>query len=86
MLVEALGNDEVVIVTPALTAIVSCWVALSAVGVVVSVALTVKVEVPVAVGVPDIVFPLSVSPLGRVPAEIVQVYVPDPPVAARVCA
>jgi hypothetical protein len=46
---------------------------------------TVKLVSPAAVGVP-VITPalLNVSPVGRVPLETDQVYVPEPPVAARV--
>ena len=40
---------------------------------------------PEAVGVPEIVFPLRVSPVGSEPAEIDQVYGLVPPLAPRVC-
>jgi hypothetical protein len=49
----------------------------------VSVARTVKLAVPAAVGVPEMVLPDKVSPAGRLPAVIDQVYVPVPPVAVR---
>jgi hypothetical protein len=50
------------------------WVAVWAVGVVLSVALIVKVNVPAVVGVPEMVPPaVTVRPVGRDPAEIAQV-------------
>jgi hypothetical protein len=55
------------------------------VGVVASVALTVKMETPAVVGVPLIVpFAASVRPLGSEPEVMVQVYGVEPPEAARV--
>jgi hypothetical protein len=51
-----------------------------------SVTLTVKLDVPVVVGVPEItpVLGVSLSPAGRVPTEIDQVYGTLPPVAVSV--
>jgi hypothetical protein len=52
----------------------------------VSVTLTVKVDDPAVVGVPEI-FPVvvvSVNPAGKVPDEMDQVYGMEPPVAAKV--
>ena len=40
---------------------------------------------PEAVGVPEIVFPLSVRPVGSDPADIDHVYGLVPPLAASVC-
>ena len=48
-----------------------------------SAALTVKLKVPDAPGVPEIVLPERLNPPGKVPAEIVQVYGVTPPVAVR---
>ena len=46
----------------------------------VSVAVTVKLNVPVVVGVPESTPRLlRVSPVGRVPSEVVNVLVPVPP-------
>jgi hypothetical protein len=51
-----------------------------------SVTFTVKLEVPNAVGVPDIVPPAErVSPAGKVPAETVQLNGGVPPAALKVC-
>jgi hypothetical protein len=49
-----------------------------------SVTLTVKLEVPAVVGVPEIVFPESVSPAGKEPEVIVQLYGDVPAVACKV--
>ena len=61
----------------------SGWVAVSELA---SVTLTVKLLVPVPVGVPEItpVLEASASPAGKVPAEMDQVYGVVPPVAASV--
>ena len=48
-----------------------------------SVAETVKVARPDAVGVPERVEPLRLSPAGRFPLFTLQLMVPAPPVAAR---
>jgi hypothetical protein len=52
-----------------------------------SVTVTVKFDVPLAVGVPEItpVLAARVRPVGRVPAVIDHVYPGVPPLAARVC-
>jgi hypothetical protein len=50
-----------------------------------SVTLTVKLEEPPAVGVPEIVLPVSPNPPGSDPLEIVHVYGGTPPVALSVC-
>ena len=78
------GSEEVVIVgiTPALfMTILNCLVLFPAV----FCALTVMLNVPVAVGVPDItpVVPFKFSPVGSVPLEIDQV-IGVVPVAASV--
>ncbi|HEY3838649.1 MAG TPA: hypothetical protein VGL72_18855 [Bryobacteraceae bacterium] len=49
-----------------------------------SVTLTVKLDDPVAVGVPEIVPPARLSPTGRDPAATDHVYGGDPPVALSV--
>ena len=52
-----------------------------------SLTLTVKVEVPLAVGVPEITPELaSVSPAGKLPELIDHLYPGVPPLAASVCA
>jgi hypothetical protein len=56
-------------------------------GALLSVTVTVKVDIPLAVGVPEIV-PVadpSVSPAGRLPEVMDQVYGWVPPLAVRVC-
>jgi hypothetical protein len=55
-------------------------------GVPASVAATVKLKVPVAVGVPEIV-PVedSVNPVGNVPEEMLQETGKTPPVLAKIC-
>ena len=60
------ANVAVVIESAGFTVIVNCFVAVCAVGVSASVTVTVNV-VPTPVGEPEIVFPLSVSPAGRLP-------------------
>jgi hypothetical protein len=59
----------------ALIVILSCLLAVWCVGVVESVAVTVKVEVPAAVGVPEIapVDALRFNPAGNVPTVTLQV-------------
>ena len=63
------------------------WSAVSAVGVVESVARTVKLDVPALVGVPEMtpVVPFSDSPPGNVPLTIVQLIGAFPPDEERVC-
>ncbi len=78
------GNDVVVMLKPAPITMERALVAVCAVGVVLSVALTVKLNVPAAVGVPEIVLPLRVNPVGSEPAEIDQAYGEVPPLAAKV--
>jgi hypothetical protein len=48
---------------------------------------TVKVELPAAVGVPEItpVLALRVNPAGKLPVLTLQVYGATPPLAANVC-
>ena len=81
------GSDVVVTVNGAVAAeitIDSCFVAVCT-GEPESVAVTVKVNVPFAVGVPLIApAELSVSPVGRVPGGTVHVTLPVPPLEARV--
>jgi hypothetical protein len=74
-----------VVIVIALTTIDNCSVAVIA-GADESATEIVKVDVPVAVGVPEItpVAAFRVRPAGRVPAEIDHVYGIEPPVAARV--
>jgi hypothetical protein len=77
------GRLDVVIVTPAFTTIDSAFVAEAPT---VSATLAVKLEVPVAVGVP-VIAPedvVRVRPAGRLPDEIDHVREPVPPVAAIV--
>ena len=47
-----------------------------------SVAVTVNVLVPVAVGVPEMVEPRRLNPAGKLPVVTLQVIAPVPPVAA----
>ena len=82
---KPLGSELVVTLRAAPTTIERACVAVCAVGVVLSVALTVKLYVPEAVGVPEIVLPLSVRPVGSEPAEMDHVYGLVPPLAASVC-
>ena len=64
----AFGNVVVPIEKAGVMERVSSWVAVCGVGAVLSVALTVKVELPLARGVPEIVpAALSESPVGSVP-------------------
>src|SRR5208283_5897626 len=80
------GSDVVVIctgATPAATVIVNACVAVCAVGVVESVTLAVKLKVPVAVGVPEIV-PVAadnVRPVGNAPELMLQLNGVVPPLA-----
>jgi hypothetical protein len=67
-----------------LTTIRKAAVAVRGVGLVESVACTVKLKVPVAVGVPEIVAPLSERPGGNDPTVIAQEYGGVPPFAASV--
>jgi len=77
------GNDDVVTVSVVgVMVIVSDAVAIREP---LSVARTVKVLDPAAVGVPAIVAPVSVSPAGRVPLASDQVYGAVPPDAASDC-
>jgi hypothetical protein len=67
-----------------LTEMLSCFGAVSA-GLPESATWTVKVDVPVAVGVPEITPPpLRLTPLGSVPEAKLHVRVPAPPLACRV--
>ena len=81
-----MGSDVVVIVSPAPTLIDRFAVFVSAVGLLESVTVTVKLEVPTAVGLPVMapVVSFSVSPAGRVPVVTVQLYGDVPPLAASV--
>ena len=47
-----------------------------------SVAVTVKLDVPALVGVPEMAEPLTVNPAGNVPAVTLQLMAPVPPEAA----
>jgi len=47
-----------------------------------SVAVTVKLVVPAAVGVPEMAEPLKLSPAGKLPVVALQLIVPVPPEAA----
>ena len=65
---------------------VNDWVVVWAVGAVLSVALTVKVELPPATGVPEIVpAALRLRPVGSEPEASAHVYVGVPPVAVSDC-
>ena len=67
-----------------LTVMLSCFVAVSA-GLPESATWTVKVDVPVAVGVPEITpLLLRLKPLGSVPEAKLHVRAPAPPLACRV--
>src|SRR5260370_14823999 len=67
-----------------LTAMLSCFVAVRA-GLPESATWTVKVDVPAAVGVPEITPPLlRLKPLGSVPEAKLHVRAPAPPLACRV--
>jgi hypothetical protein len=50
-----------------------------------SVTLTVKLDDPAAVGVPEIVLPERLNPPGRAPVATDHVYGGDPPAAFSVC-
>ena len=78
------GLDAVILSGAAVTVIDNAWVALKDVGVLESVAFTLKPKVPGAVGVP-LISPdeLSFSPDGREPKATDQVYGPMPPVAPK---
>jgi len=66
-----------------LTVMLSCFVAVSA-GLPESATWTVNVDVPVAVGVPEIMpLPLRLKPLGSVPEAKLHVWAPAPPLACR---
>ena len=54
------------------------------VGLLASVTVTVKLEVPTAVGVPPMTQPVSVRPAGSVPVLIEQLYGVVPPLAPMV--
>jgi hypothetical protein len=56
-------------------------------GLLLSVTVKVKVDIPLSVGVPEIVpvVDAKVSPAGRLPEVIDQVYAGVPPLAVRVC-
>jgi hypothetical protein len=81
---RALAIDVVLTDRGALTTIAKAAVAVRGVGLVESVTCTVKLEVPVAVGVPEIVAPLRLNPAGSAPAVIAHVYGGVPPPAASV--
>ena len=67
-----------------MTVMLSCFVAVSA-GLPESATWTVKVDVPVAVGVPEITpLLLRLKPLGSVPEAKLHVRAPAPPLACRV--
>ena len=70
MFTTPLGNEVVVTVSAAPMVIDSGLVAVAAT---LSVTCTVKLEAPAALGVPLMVFPVSVRPGGSVPALIDQV-------------
>jgi hypothetical protein len=80
----ALGSDEVVTASAALTTSVSAWSSVLAAE---SRTLTVKLEVPAASGMPTNVLVSGTSrmPVGRLPETMLQVYGAVPPVTARVC-
>ena len=42
-----------------------------------------KLTVPAVVGMPEMVFPLRFMPVGKLPAEMLQLYGVTPPVALR---
>ena len=66
-----------------MTAMLSCFVAVRT-GLPESATWTVNVDVPVAVGVPEITPPeLRLKPLGRVPEAKLHVTAPAPPLACR---
>ncbi len=77
------GSDDVLTLSPAVTAIDSCAVAFAELP---STTWTVKFAVPAVVGVPPMVpEALRVRPAGGAPAVMVHVYPPVPPAAASVC-
>ena len=80
-----LGSEAVTMARVAgLTVMLSCFVAVSA-GLPESATWTVKVDVPVAVGVPEITpLLLRLKPLGSVPEAKLHVRAPAPPLACRV--
>lgn len=85
MLTWAAGSEAVVMVRAEVMAIESFTLAVSAVGVLESVAVTVKLSFPAAVGVPVMapVAPLRVRPGGRLPeltAHVSGAVPPRPPV------
>jgi hypothetical protein len=86
VLTWAAGSEAVVMVRAAVIAIESFTLAVSAVGVLESVAVTVKLSFPAAVGVPVMapVPPFRVRPSGRLPELTVQVSGTVPPAAASV--
>lgn len=67
-----------VMISWGLMVIPSDWLAVCG-GVPESVAVTVKVVAPTAVGVPEMAAPLKLSPAGRLPLVTLQVIVPVPP-------
>lgn len=86
MLTVPFGKEEVVIAKVVATTMLNCFVAVCAVGVDESVAFTVNVNVPAAVGVPvmaPLVAPME-SPAGSAPALMVNVSGFNPPVAETV--
>jgi hypothetical protein len=68
--VNPIGKELVEMLSAVSTAMESSWLEVALLE---SVTLTVKPELPVAAGVPEIVFPLSVKPVGKDPAVIDQV-------------
>ena len=78
-----MGNELVLIVSPVLIAIDRDLLALAPI---VSITRTVKLDVPVALGVPLItpVEAFKLSPAGSDPLIILQVFMPLPPDAASV--
>lgn len=76
------GNDAVAIASTPLTVMLSDFVAVPPSA---SVAVTVKVDVPAVVGVPEMVAPDNVRPAGNVPVVTLHVYGVEPPLAANVC-
>jgi hypothetical protein len=80
------GRLAVWMVTCAATVMERAWSSVLS-GLSVSAARTVKLDVPVAEGVPEIapVPVLMERPAGRLPEAIDQVEVPDPPLTASAC-
>jgi hypothetical protein len=78
VLTTPLGRAVVVTVSWGLMVMLSDWFAVCG-GVPESVAVTVKLVTPAAVGVPEMLDPLRLNPAGRLPVVKLQLIVPVPP-------